>query len=544
MAAVCVAGLIVVAPVSAANIVGISKAARPIYPNMVGYNSDYYYLTNPWSNEKRLRAAIKARPGLLRYPGGTSSTYWDVYHSRLFHDLPKIDPAETDPAAWTQTRYTINWLHNAFFWSNVTPLSDFGRLYTALRASQTGGTQVVLVANLITPGPDFYALKWGRAVDNTPGSGDWWAMLGTRYGALTYMLGDAKKNGIPVRYVELGNEYHFGAGLTHDGQPADVEPYVAGSFDASHGYAPENVGAFPDKGAGGKDALYLYGVVADDWASKIKKTYPGAKVCAVGAFLDKDGDAGRTAQWNTDALAALDPAKVDAISLHLYGGPQAGSLTGTEAQLGQALVSWQRFWIAGRTRSHLPAHEDFWITEFNIHDEFGHGDKLPENKGAWGNGLGNLYCLNYWLAHEPHVKITLLHELARVIDGDGPGIHAHGRAWGLFASALTGRTRARALDIGGVPDLAGSSGAIKGITGWTFDTPGHSRSATYALVNFTGTRQVITGLPHLPGAKIARYVQASAPLAAATDPGETTGMIGLGRFLLPAYSVTVISSQP
>jgi len=168
MAAVCVAGLFVAAPASAADIVGISKAARPIYPNMVGYNSDYYYVTNPWSSEKRVRAAVKARPGILRYPGGTSSTYWDVYHSRLFRDLPKMDPADTDPAAWTQTRYTINWLHNAYFWSNVTPLSDFGRLLAALKNSQAGGTQAVLVANLVTPGPDFYALKWAARSTTPP----------------------------------------------------------------------------------------------------------------------------------------------------------------------------------------------------------------------------------------------------------------------------------------------------------------------------------------------------------------------------------------
>lgn len=160
----------------------------------------------------------------------------------------------------------------------------------------------------------------GRAVDNTAGSNDWWAMLGTRYGALTYMLDDARKSGIPVKYVELGNEYYFGAGLTHDGQPADVEPYVAGSFDAGHGYAPENVGAFPDKGAGGKDALYLYGIVANDWTSKIKKAYPDVKVCAVGALVDKNGYASRTAHWNTEALAALDPARVDALSCTFTAG--------------------------------------------------------------------------------------------------------------------------------------------------------------------------------------------------------------------------------
>lgn len=528
--------LVVAAPV---DIVGIAKLARPIYPNMVGYNSDYYYVTDPWHTPSRIRAAITARPGMLRYPGGTSSNYWDPYHSRLFHDVPKIDVADTNPIAGTQTRYTISWIHNAYFWNNVTPLSDFGRLYTALRDAQSGGSQAIFVGNLVTPGADFYTLKWGRPVDSTPGSNDWWTMLGTRYGALTYMLGDAAKNGIPVRYVELGNEYYFGAGLTHDGQPADVEPYVAGSFNASQSYAPENVGTFPDKGADGKDALYLYGTVANDWADKIKKAYPGVKVCAVGAFLDKGGYAPRTANWNQEALAALNPAKVDAVSLHLYGGPQAGSLTGTETQLGQALTSWQQFWIAGRNRSHLPAKVDFWITEFNIDDEFGHGDKLPENKGTWGNGLGNVYCLNYWLAKEPRVRIALLHELARVIDGDGPRIHAHGRAYGLFASALTGRTRARALEMSGVPALAGSGRSIPGLVGWAFDTPGKATPGTYTLVNFTGSPHTLSGLSRLPGA--AKYIQAATPLSRLTDPGETVGRLNKGRLLLPAYSITVLT---
>ncbi len=172
---------------------------------------------------------------------------------------------------------------------------------------------------------------------------------------------------------------------------------------------------------------------------------------------------------------------------------------------------------------------DFWITEFNIHDEFGHGDRLPKNKETWGNGLGNVYCLHYWLAREPRVKIALLHELARIINGNGPNIHAHGRAYGLFASALTGRTRARALVLGGVPALAGSGGSIKGLVGWAFDAPGHSKQATYALVNFAGSAQAINGLSRLPGAASIRYVQSAAPLNTLTDPGETLGRLGKGR---------------
>nr|MDQ2687625.1 hypothetical protein [Armatimonadota bacterium] len=177
-------------------------------------------------------------------------------------------------------------------------------------------------------------------------------------------------------------------------------------------------------------------------------------------------------------------------------------------------------------------------TEFNINDEFGKGDTLPENKGTWGNGLGNVFCVHYWLANEPRVKVALLHELARVIDGDGPNIHAHGRAYSLFAQALTGRTRARSLTLARVPPLAGSGGNIPGVIGWAFNSPG--KAAAYVVVNFSDTRQTLTGLRLLPGAK--RYTQASAPLKAITDPGETTGTLPQNALPLPPYSVTIIES--
>lgn len=521
---------------SAAEVVDVGANARAIYPQLAGYNSDYYYTTNPWESATRLRAATAARPGLLRYPGGTSSSYWDVYRSRIFRDVAAIDPANSNPAAWTQTRDTISWVHNAFFWTNVVPLSDWAKLEGALRANGDDAA-TIFVANMVTPGADYYDLKWQRPVNRTAGSPDWWTMMGERYGALKFMLGEAKNSGLPVRYVELGNEYYFGAGPSAAGKPAVVEPYVAGSYDADNNFAFRETGAFPDK-VGKDDALYLYGVAANDWAGKIKRDFPDAKVCAVGAFVGQAGETGRTARWNAEALEALDANKVDAISLHFYGGPQRGSLTEDEAKLGQALQSWQEFWRAGVARSQLPAL-DWWITEFNIDDEFGDGDKLPASKGTWGNGLGNLYCLNYWLAHEPHVQVALMHELARVIEGDGPAIKANGRAWGLWSSAATGKTRVRALNLTGVPNLQGADTAIKGVIGWQFDTPDAPDSARIALVNFTATAQAINGLDRVLGDGTHRYVQAASALGETTDPGEQRGEF-TNNLSLPPFSVTVI----
>lgn len=77
---------------------GIDPVARRIDPHTVGYNSDYYYVTNPWSETKRREAARNARPSMLRYPGGTSSSYWDAYHARIFRDVSTIDSAYGNPA--------------------------------------------------------------------------------------------------------------------------------------------------------------------------------------------------------------------------------------------------------------------------------------------------------------------------------------------------------------------------------------------------------------------------------------------------------------
>lgn len=528
----------VVCPAHAVEIVGVSEAERAIYPNMIGYNSDYYYMNDPWSSDTRRAAALQTRPGMLRYPGGTSSSYWDAYNSRIFHDVEALDPADGNPAAWTQTRYTINWVHNAFFWTNTTPLSDFKRLHSALQKNDA--TETIFVANMVTPGADFYDLKLKRTLDRTPGGDDWWQMLGTRYGAFDYMLKDATKNGVPVKYVELGNEYYFGAGLTHRGAPADVEPYVAGSYDADNKFAWENVGTFPDKN-GEQNVLYLYSVAANDWASRVKKDYPQAKVCAIGDFVQVDGQAERAAHWNEQALAALDPAKVDALSLHFYGGPQVGSLTENEEKLGAALTSWQQFWRAGIERSKLPPQYDLWITEFNIDDEFGQSDKLPESKGSWGNGLGNIYALHYWMAKEPRVKVALLHELARVIVKDGPEIKANGRAYGLFASAANGCTRARALKLQNVPALQGAT-EIESVVGWKFDAPDTQQKAKYVLVNFSGIAQKLSGSKNLGAMTGATYRQAASALATLDDPGETSGDVN-DELLLKPYSVTVIETK-
>ncbi len=522
-------------------VTGIAAEGRRIDPHMVGYNSDYYYVTDPWSSDARRAAAAKARPSMLRYPGGTSASYWDAYRSRMFRDVPAIDPADGNPAAWTRTRYTINWVHNAHFWLNVAPLADLKRLHEELdRKNDGAGT--VFVANMVTPGPDFYTLKRAGALDRAAGSDDWWGMLASRYGAFEHMLSEAEKAGIPVEYVELGNEYYFGAGLTHDGQPADVEPYVAGAYDADRSFAYEDVGAFPDQ-AGGKDVLYLYSVAANDWAAKVKRAHPQARVCAVGAFVDQDGLPRRMANWNQEALAALDPKRVEAVSLHLYGGPQQGSLTDDERRLGQALKSWRDFWIAGAKRSRWPAAADLWITEFNIDDEFGEKDALPPSRGTWGNGLGNLYCLHHWLASEPRVQVVLLHELARVILGDGPEIKANGRAYGLFAHACAGRTRAAAIAFDGIAPLDGSDGELPGIVGWRFDAPDAGKAPRYAIVNFSGTPRTLAGLSPLLGTAGGHFLQAAATLDALADPGETAGAVS-ESLTLPAFSVTVVEPSP
>ena len=60
-----------------------NDSAMSISPNMIGFNNNMASKNEPWSDMGRLYSLEKSAVGLLRYPGGTVSNYWDMENQRL-----------------------------------------------------------------------------------------------------------------------------------------------------------------------------------------------------------------------------------------------------------------------------------------------------------------------------------------------------------------------------------------------------------------------------------------------------------------------------
>jgi uncharacterized protein (TIGR03437 family) len=493
-----------------------------LLPHMVGFNNQLAAVANPWSVETRRVALTAARTGVLRYPGGTVATYWDMNAGMLFTNGETIN---IPGGILTQTKYTIGWVST--FGKQPNTIGDFKLAYDATSVSASGALGVIFVMNMTTPGADFYAVAWNRAVDQTPGSADWWAMMNDRYARNLKMLDEAKAAGIPIQYIEFGNELYFGPGAPGvDGAGAAVEPYSAGTVPASS----EMVGAFPDVDSpldadNDPDLGKAYAFVVNDWAPKLLARYPGVRLCAIGS----DGGGGARRQgWNTNVVALIDKTKVPAVSYHIYGGVSAGNVTSDEASLGAAIASWRGDWANRKTRAAMPADREFWFTEWNSN----------QASGSWGHGLFSAASLDTWLS-EGRLGLSTFHQFSQgIIAGTGPGLTATGRAFSLFSLASKNSTRARQLVWRDAPKLTGSD--VTAVFGWQFDG-GSDRKTKYLLVNLSGAEQSIN-LSALKGIAGATFTRAAAALSTSTtDPGETTGTVS-ATMTLPARSITVFQS--
>lgn len=480
-------------------------AAVPLLPHAAGYNNQTAPMLEPWQIETRREGLVKARPTLLRYPGGSVANYWDMQRDKLFTPVVEIDP---EGGASILRKYTLAWVASL----NGGQMNSVRDLRSALdysaEKSQNGAPAVIFVMNMVTPGPEYYAAVWKRAVDQTPGSGDWWNMLDDRYRRNLDMLERAEALGVPIRYVEFGNEYYFGAGAANPAG-ATVEPYVAGVIPND----PNLAGAFPGLG---KD----YACAVNDWARKLRARFPGVRLCAVAG--DPRGGA-RRRDWNLNVARFVDRDLVPAVSFHHYGGITAGNLTENAEQLHETMWTWRESWIEIQENARELTDREFWLTEWNSNT----------SQGTWGHGLHSLFCLHTWLSGG-NFGLSAYHQFSNntVLAGQGPDITATARAMSLFSLATAGMRRALPLVFDGVP-----SAPVPAFFGWKF-TKGDSTGEKYMLVNLGGEERTID-VSSLTAEANLKVHQARAPLnREMIDPGETVSS-SKSQLKLPAFSVTV-----
>ncbi|HWC86243.1 MAG TPA: hypothetical protein VG388_06880 [Solirubrobacteraceae bacterium] len=270
---------------------------RALAPALMGIDGEAIIGRGVWSTPQFLRVVGALHPQALRVFGGTPANFWNWRTGTYVHSARV-------PASLSALRAHIR----------VT-LADWARLVRA------AGAMPVFDLNMFTS-----SLRSQLA-----------------------MLHAASRLGMPIRYVELGNEL----------------------------YMPQYAVRFRD----GAD----YGRVSSRWIAAIRRAFPGVAVAA-DAYPGHDRNSGteypRERRWNSALLRTLRGES--ALSLHAYFTSGLGPSASLASPVAAAtlLRSPARRWTAlGRLIARFPPRLKVWVTEWNLFDT------LARVHGTWDQGL-------------------------------------------------------------------------------------------------------------------------------------------------------------
>jgi hypothetical protein len=417
-----------------------TSSASPLY----GVNYDY-------AGASEFRAANvepllrKLDPATLRYPGGTEADYFD-WHKGM-------------PTRNQHTyRFTLDKLKTACVATKAMPIFDLNVLTPANRLNTTDQVN---------------------------------------------MLKAAKAKGLPVKYVEIGNELYGGRG--------------AAAFPSGNKYAST--------------------VVA--YVKALHRDFPGVRVAADAVFA---GSGPRQKNWNSQVLAATTGAGApDALILHDYPGTIYDPFTQADVAplFGEAYTEVKHLTSAVASLHGKPV----WLTEYNFGGPFAQRKKPNPVRTSYAR---ELYVAEFALMLPRIPHLALADNWSALAGGKffsawtnpkSPELTPSGQAVAMIDAASHGATSSAAITIAGAPTLPGGGAAV---TGQAFTGPG--RATTALLVNLTGSaRNVPTGADVPDGA---RYQQAAGTPTAQQSAASalTAGTVSGKDLKLPAYSITLVNT--
>jgi hypothetical protein len=270
---------------------------RTLPPALLGINGEAIIGPGLWSDPRFLHALAALHPQAIRVFGGTPANFW-------------------------------NWRTGTYVRSARIP-STLGALREHIHVTLADWARVVRAAGA-TPVFDLN-------------------MFTSDLRSQLAMLRAARRLGMPVSYVELGNEIYL--------------PQYATRFHS-----------------GGE-----YGRVGSRWIAAIRRAFPGVLVAA-DAYPGRDRNTGtvnrRERRWNAELLRTLRGES--ALSLHAYFtsglGPRAS--LASEATAERMLSAPARRWAAlAHLIARLPARLEIWVTEWNLFDT------VARVHGTWAQGL-------------------------------------------------------------------------------------------------------------------------------------------------------------
>ncbi len=480
--------------------------AYPVDSSGLGVNGNLAAFDRPWDDPRLLAAYGELGARHLRYPAGMLANYWDW-------DTGWIDAAVPDSLM-------IGWVVSQGLPTAPRryPLENLAKLTAAT------GSVPILVLNMLSKDLE-HSLRNLRRADSL---------------------------GIPVQYVELGNEFYF-----------DL-PFFTLRYPT-----PED-----------------YGRTCQRWIQAIKAEFPAARCAVVGNYLDRHP---RQIGWTRRVLTHCPAA--DAVTYHVYtpsgldgrmvrrdptpgregqGNPYTATRGGPRDLRGRQawerellrrdpaalanLLTTARAGAAGWRKLDAPAGTDIWATEFNMRDD------SSVVLGSWAQVM--LLSVYYGEYATSPVSVTTIHNITGALFGtiytepgqtgyllDRPvavkpyALTAAGLATALFARSSYGAASVRQVHYPEAPLLTDDRGqTVASLRGYWYQGAATNR----ALVFNYGSEQRTVRLPRaLADGQAYTYRAAlDRTIMGWADVDHTTTYPSDGTLILPPASVTELVGQP
>lgn len=377
----------------------VTKSSFSRQAPKVGYNLNS--LTKPsWRNQSFMDSVKNLNLEIIRYPGGTESQYFDW------------QTGKTVPASlWTNGT-----LFNHSFLGTIPHLPH--TLSELLYFYQKTGVKPVFCLNFLT-----------KDLANQ-----------------VLMLQTAKNLGIPVEYIELGNELYF--------EDRDFVNKYPNPID------------------------YILDV-KNNWLPQLKTAFPDAKIALIGAYdglTDLNGNTipTRINTWNKTLFA--QNLNAHAITFHYYFPPNTTTFSNPNTT--QALAATFKHWqtLKANTLDNLKNGMECWVTEYNLND----GQTNYAIATSWTHGLYTASIFSLML-EEPKITMLLNHQItgnptyASLASYTPFGdtltnrMTAEGNAMRLLHKAVKGKNTATKLNFSNNPNITVGTNTYPSLVGWFFE---------------------------------------------------------------------------
>jgi hypothetical protein len=400
------------------------------------------YMTKPaWTNQRFLDSLKTLHLEIIRYPGGTESQYFDWQTGRSL------------PAVLWSNGSLLNHSYIGTVPHVSYPLSELLYFY------QQTGIKPIFCLNLLT-----------KNLNNQ-----------------IQLLQTADALGIPVEYIELGNELYFTAQDFVNKYPNPID-YVLD--------------------------------IKNNWIPQISNLFPQAKIAVIGGYnglTDLHGNSipARISSWNDNVFN--QNLSANAITFHYYFPPNTTTLS--NPNITQALAAPFRHWttLKSNTVDHVTNGMECWITEYNLNDG---NQNTYAIASSWTHGLftASLFSL---MLEEPKIKMLLNHQITgspsfASLDSYTPfgdtltnRLTAEGNAVRLIHEAVKGNHTATKLSFSSNPIITVNNTNYPSLLGWVFEND--TDKALYIL-NLSNSSILLDLNAIFPGTFDYEQISASNPL--------------------------------